>query len=140
MDADAAARTIQLVLAPVVMARERLELVTAVPAVGDERFATERLGEIDAQFPDLLRRHTLLHYAVVAGYGAILVFIASMFVLAAVVSTGRGGAAVVALWVFLAGTAVLLLTGLLGTLEALVSHRAVQYEVGRVRGLERADG
>ncbi|HEV8637913.1 MAG TPA: DUF2721 domain-containing protein [Chloroflexota bacterium] len=164
MDADAAARTIQLVLAPVVMvtacalvlgtllgrygavndrlramARERLELVSAGRAPGTERFAAERLQEIDVQLPELLRRHTLLHYAVVVGYGAVLVFIMSMFVLAAAVSSGGASTAVAALWVFLAGTGALLLAVLLALLEALVSHRAVQYEVGRVRGLEHRD-
>jgi Protein of unknown function (DUF2721) len=63
------------------MARERLELLrtpdgglsNVASLVG--AYAIERLCEIDAQMPRLLRRHQLVHNAVLTLYCAVLVFV-----------------------------------------------------------------
>ena len=105
MDIEMVARNIQLILAPVVMVtscaillggllgryaaindrlramnRERLDLWYA--GATQDAFHMERLREIDAQMPDLLRRHKFVHNSVLAIFAAILIFVASMFVIA----------------------------------------------------------
>jgi hypothetical protein len=153
-------RIIQLILAPVVMvsasaivlsglwshygaindrlramARERLALLKATAGQAEGTFNAERLGEIDGQIPDLLRRHTLMRNAILLVYWASAIFIANMFVIAwAAVSTADWLAAVTLL-TFLAGLGALLLGILLTTFEVHISHRAVQYEVKRVTNI-----
>src|SRR5689334_1681673 len=105
MDVEMVARNIQLIIAPVVMisscailltgllgryaavndrlramARERLEIWHS--GARDAPFQVERLCEIDTQMPDLLRRHRLIHHAVLSVFCAILVFVSSMFIIA----------------------------------------------------------
>jgi hypothetical protein len=124
------------------MAHERLELLVT----GDQQrlsyaeavkhpFKAERLREIDHQLPDLQRRHLLLHNAVLIIYGAILFFIACMFMIAWAVSSKSSMLANFALWIFLAGTAVLLCGLLFVAIEVRVSAKSVQYESARVLNL-----
>jgi hypothetical protein len=163
MTAETIARTIQLILAPVVMVsacailtggilshyaaindrlraltRERLELLrgpdgalSVALATGDA-FKQERLGEIDRQLPELARRLELVHHALLAVYGAILIFVLSMFVIALAALGGSAALAGAALVVFLVGTAVMLTGVLLVALEIRRSNDAIQYEVHRV--------
>ena len=91
--------------------------------------------EIDYQVPDLLRRHRLIQDSVLSAYCAVMVFIASMFVIALAAATGSAWAATAALLIFLAGTAVLFLGILLTAIEVRTSHRSVRYEVNRVTDL-----
>lgn len=165
MTADMVARTIQLILAPVVMvsacglvltgllaryaavndrlralARERLELWRGMTASGDAAepssgLAAERRALIDGQTPGLLRHHRLLHDAVLAVYTAVLVFVACMFVIALAALTERDWLASAALVLFLAGTATLLGGVLLTAVEVRTSHEAVQFEARRVMRL-----
>ena len=162
MTAEMVARTIQLILAPVVMvsacglvlngvlaryaavndrlralSRERLDLLRAQGGViaGADALTVERLSEIDAQVPHLLRHHKRLHDAVLAVYCAILVFVASMFVIAVAAMGTAAWLASAALVTFLAGTGVLLLGVLLTALEVRTSHVAVHFEVKRVMEL-----
>src|SRR3954454_3663589 len=104
MNVETVARSIQLILAPVVMvtacaillqglvarynalhdrlraiSRERLDLHYAGPGEDLERIG-ERIREIDHQIPDLLQRHRLIQNSVLCVYSAVMVFIASMFV------------------------------------------------------------
>jgi hypothetical protein len=165
MTADMVARTIQLILAPVVMisacglvltgllaryaavndrlralARERLELWPGMAASDDALepaagLAAERRALIDGQTPGLLRHHRLLHDAVLAVYTAVLVFVACMFVIALAALTERDWLASAALVLFLGGTAILLAGVLLTAVEVRTSHEAVQFEVRRVMRL-----
>jgi hypothetical protein len=166
VNAETVSRTIQLILAPVVMvsacsilvgglqahymaindrlramARERLDLLRSLdraPASGAaeaDRFALERLEEIDHQIPDLLCRHREVHDAVLAVYCAILIFVASMFVIACAAVVNADWAATAALLVFLGGVAALLVGVLLIAIAVRTSHRSLQYEVGRIEDL-----
>jgi hypothetical protein len=123
------------------MSRERLDLLhapdgtlSAAAAAGDALKA-ERLLEIGRQVPDLLRRHELVHNAVLATYAAMVAFVASMFAIGAAAIVGSGALAIAALCVFLAGTAVMLAGIVLFAVQVRISHWAVHYEVRRVMGL-----
>jgi Protein of unknown function (DUF2721) len=164
MNAEMVAGTIQLIIAPVVMvtacalilngilaryagvndrlralSRERFDLVRMGRAEGlaDEEFFAERLEEIDEQVPQLVRHHKLLHDGLLAVYAAVLVYVADMFIIAVAVASDSSPLAVIALLVFLGGTAVLLVGILLTALEVRTSHQAVQVEAARVRALMR---
>jgi hypothetical protein len=161
MNAEMVASTIQLILAPVVMvtacalilngvlaryaavndrlrllSRERFDLVRAGRGqLADDEISRERLQEIDAQVPELVRHHRLLHDGVLAVYAAILVFVLDMFVIAIAAMSGAAWLATAALLTFLGGTGVLLIGVLLTALEVRTSHRAVQFEAERVSRL-----
>jgi len=168
VSAQTVAQTIQFILAPVVMVsscailltgflaryagindrmramtQERLGLLRAAPddatgSTATDPLVAERLGEIDRQLPELLRRHELVRDSVLVVYLAILVFVASMFVVAVATLTGLAGFAVAALGLFLTGTALLLIGVLLTASEVRGSHAAVEFEVTRVLSLGRA--
>ena len=163
MTAETVSRTIQLILAPVVMvtacailagglltryaaindrlraiARERLDLLRAgAGAAQRDSFTTERLEELDAQVPGLLHRHKQARDAVLGIYAASLVFIGNMFLIALAAATQSEWLANAVLLVFLAGIATLFAALLQTVLEARTSHQAVHYEVRRVTGLGR---
>ena len=103
----------------------------ATPRESDS-YAEERLIEIDAQIPQLLRRHLLAHRAVLAVYCAIIAFISSMFVITAAVVTNTTAAATVALIVFLLGMVIFLIGIIVIAEEVRASHHTIQYEVERV--------
>jgi Protein of unknown function (DUF2721) len=166
MSVETIARTIQFILAPVVMitscailvsgvlslyaaindrlralAKERLELLrgpadeVSMSTLAGDAFKTERLDEIDAQLPGLLRRHELVHRSALAIYTSIALFVVSMFVIALASAPGAASLATMALIVFLVGTAVLLLGVVAVGVEIRTSNQAVRYEVRRVMGL-----
>ena len=103
MSPEAIGRTIQLILAPVVMfsacsvfvggvlnhytsvgdriralTRERLGLLRT----GKSALSRERLDEIDTQLPELLHRHRLIHHALLAVYTSIGILVLTMCVIA----------------------------------------------------------
>src|SRR6266487_765554 len=103
MSSEAIGRTIQLILAPVVMfsacsvfvggvlnhytsvgdriralTRERLELLRG----GRSVLSLERLDEIDTQLPELLNRHRLIHHALLAVYASIGILVLMMCIIA----------------------------------------------------------
>jgi hypothetical protein len=165
MSLETVARTIQFILAPVVMVtscailvggllqryaaindrmrlmtRERFDLLRAAKTsknVESDVFSDERLREIDHQLPDLLRRHKRTHDAVLAVYSATIVFIADMFVIALAAALSAAWAATAALIAFLCGTAVLFSGVVLTALEVRTSHLAVAFEVRRVTQLQQ---
>jgi uncharacterized protein DUF2721 len=159
MTIDAIIRTISLILAPVVMItscaillngiltryesvsarmramhRERLELLkglghttsSGMPTVG---FSTQRIHEIEVQLPQLLRRHKLIHNAVLAENASIVLFVISMFIIALAVLTTSTLIATAALLIFLIGTGALLVGVIITTLELSRSQREVAYEI-----------
>jgi Protein of unknown function (DUF2721) len=117
-----------------VMHRERLELLhglenansSVVPSSG---FSTLRIHEIEVQLPHLLRRHKLIHNAVLAENAAILLFVTSMFIIAVAVLTNTTPTATIALLAFLIGTGALLVGVIIATLELSRSQREVAYEI-----------
>jgi len=160
---DAIARTIQLVLAPVVMvsacsifvggvlsrytnlsdriramSSERLDLLRRTAASGDDADSLrhERLREIDVELPDLAHRHRLLHHAALTIYLAILILVASMCVSAATALESVEWILVVVLVLFMCGVLVMLAGVALVAVEVRTSQRALQFEVQRVLGLE----
>jgi hypothetical protein len=99
---------------------------SVVPTVG---FSTQRVHEIEVQLPHLLRRHKLIHNAVLAENAAILLFVTSMFIIALAVLTNSTFTASIALVAFLTGTGALLVGVIIATLELSRSQREVAYEI-----------
>jgi len=157
--AEDIARTIQLILAPVVMVtacaitlgallghyqavndrlramgRERLDLLRS--GVQADAVGRERLAEIDVQAPDLLRRHRYLRDSVLSIDIAILLFVGCMLAIAIATTTGSSGVAIGVLGLFLLGTLALLVGVLLSALEIRRSHGALAYEIGRIFSLK----
>jgi alanine-alpha-ketoisovalerate/valine-pyruvate aminotransferase len=159
MNAADVAKTIQLIIAPVVLitacaliqnailmryaavgqymrslALERLQLLRSNQMA--DPFYLERLQEIDRQIPLLIQRHRLLQKNVLLIYGSIAIFLVNMFAIALTVIIGSDAASTCALMLFLFGTGVLLASIFLTTLEIRMSHRAICYEVNRIAMLE----
>jgi Protein of unknown function (DUF2721) len=157
MDVQTAAKTIQLILAPVVMVSacgilltgmlghfgnindrirrltgERLELSQLQPAEGHEALARERLTEIDHQIPMLIGRHLQVRHAILLANTAVAILVVSMFVIAAAALGHSSATGTVALFVFLAGTAAVMGSAVFMALEVRSSHRSVSYEGMRV--------
>jgi hypothetical protein len=155
MSVETITRTIQLILAPVVMvsacavfvggllshyeaingrmrgmARERLELLRGTGEVG--RFVNERVSELDAQLPQLLQRHALVHHALLTAYTGILILVASMCAIAFSAVTAAEWLVALVLWMFVAGILAILVSIVLIALEVRISQRAVAFEVQRV--------
>ena len=116
------------------MHRERLDLLhgledapnNAIPGSG---FSTLRIHEIEVQLPNLLRRHKLIHNAVLAENAAILLFVSSMFIIALAALTNITLTATIALLTFLIGTGALLVGVIITTLELSRSQREVAFEI-----------
>jgi len=159
MSAADVAKTIQLIIAPVVLitacaliqnailmryaavgqhirslALERLQLLRSNKIT--DPFYMERFQEIDRQIPLLMQRHRLLQKNVLLIYASISIFLINMFAIALTVALGSDAASTFALMVFLLGTGVLLAGMFLTTLEICVSHQAICYEVSRITMLE----
>ena len=160
MNLEMIVRTMQFILAPAVMInacaviltgllghyaainnrlrdmnRERLAQLRTVGSAELEQpdpLTLERLGEIDAQLPELLLRHRLIRDAVLFVYGGMFLFIASMLVIALGAWAGMNWISVAALIVFLAGTVLVLIGVFTVALEIRRSHLAVEFEVSRV--------
>ncbi len=89
------------------------------------------------QTPLLLRRHRQLHRAVLAFYLALVVFVASMFVIGLAGATDSAILATSALVTFLFATAILLVGLLFTVAEVAAAQRALEFEVRRVSDLPR---
>jgi Protein of unknown function (DUF2721) len=155
MSAETVTRTIQLILAPVVMVsacaifvggllshyeainarmrtmtRERLDALRSSATA--DRFVKERVAELDAQLPQLLQRHALVHHALLAAYMGILILVASMCAIAFSAVTAADWLVALVLAMFVAGILAILLSVVLIALEVRISQAAVAFEVGRV--------
>jgi len=116
--------------------RERLQALTGadgalltlvdVPASG-----RERLVQIDHQLPMLLRRHYLLHNAVLLIYSGIGVLVLSVIAIGVSVTSSSSAAGDAALALVLAGTIVILVGLLLAAASIMISQDAIDYEVRR---------
>jgi hypothetical protein len=161
VSAETVTRTIQLILAPVVMVsacaifvggllshyeainarmrtmtRERLEILRS--QVNADPFHRERLDELDAQLPQLLQRHALVHHALLAAYFGILILVASMCAIAFSAVTAAEWLVALVLAMFVVGILAILLSVILIALEVRTSQRAVAFEVQRVLRLAGA--
>jgi hypothetical protein len=159
MSAMDIAQTIQLIIAPVVLitacmlfqngvlaryasigqrirslSHERFELLRAGKT--DNMFNVERLQVIDRQLPLLTHRHRLIQRSALLAYGAIAIFILTMFVIALSVALRAGVIGTIALILFLIGTGILLVGIFFIGLEIRMSHRAICYEVHQVTLLQ----
>jgi hypothetical protein len=122
------------------MNRERLEILTGtagilllvaeVPASGQER-----LTQIDTQLPMLLRRHRLIHNAVLLIYAGVAVLVLSVIAIAVAVTNGSGAVGTAALVLVLAGTVTLLGGLLFAARSIMISMDAIDYEVKRALSL-----
>jgi len=126
-----------------VLAGERLVLVAGadgqvVPVERLTGVAAERVRQIDAQLPLLLRRHGLLRLAQLCDYGAIVVLVVAMLAIALSVPHDSRLAADAALVAVLAATAGLLAGLVLAAISVGLSHDAVSLEVRDVLALGRA--
>ena len=160
MNIETAGRTIQLILAPVVMVTacglllngmlahytaindrirrltaERLGLAFVTPAADHGALSRERLTEIDHQVPMLIDRHRQVHHAILLVYTAVVTLVLSMFIIGAAALAGSDALGTVALFVFLAATAAILVGAGFMALEVRSSHGSVAYEAMRVVGL-----
>ncbi len=157
MNAEMVARIIQTIIAPVVMisacaitltgllshyaaindrlrrmGRERLDLLRVRAA---DTIGRERLAEVDAQLPELLRRLKMMRNAVLSIYSSILLLIVDMLVIALAAVTEMVWLSTLVMVVFLLGMAALLIGVLITAVEIRSSHRAIQYEVQHVLSL-----
>ena len=155
-------RTIQLILAPVVMfsacsifvggvlghytalgdriralTRERLETLRALSSdsARERALLVERLDEIDVQLPEMLYRHRLVHHALLAVYGATAVLVLTMCVIALTATVTSDWVAPLVFGIFVAGVLTMLVGVLLITLEIRTSQRSLAFEAERVGGL-----
>ena len=122
------------------MDQERLQILTgaggtllaaaAVPPAG-----RERLTQIGTQLPMLLRRHRLLHNAVLLVYAGVGVLVLSVIVIAVAVTGHSAAAGTAALVLVLAGTVMLLGGLLLAARSIIISMNAIDYEVQRTLSL-----
>jgi hypothetical protein len=122
------------------MDHERLEILTGdggmlLSAAEVPPSGRERLTQIDTQLPRLLRRHRLLHNAVLLIYAGVAVLVLSVITIAIAVTASSGAAGTAALVLVLAGT-VMLLGGLLFAARSIIiSTDAIDYEVQRTLSL-----
>ena len=163
MTIDAIIRTIQLMLAPVVMvtacstyitmlsndyqsivssirsmSREHLNLLqaasnseTGVSVSSLDAVSKERLHEIENELPGLLQRHGFIRNALLCINIAILIFIASMFLIAVAEFTNISPGAFIALLTFLAGVGIVFIGVVQVIRDNSRSHRDVIYEAMR---------
>ena len=118
------------------MDHERLGILTGsggillsapdVPASG-----RERLTQIDTQLPMLLRRHRLLHDAVLLIYAGVAVLVLGVIAIAVAVTNKSGVIGTIALVLVLAGTVTLLGGLLFAARSIMISTNAIDYEVRR---------
>jgi hypothetical protein len=164
MDVNFLGRTLQLILAPVVlitgcgillnglltrytnlttilrsMAAERLELVMGHGDHDSGPWASERLKEIDLQLPFIKRHHRLAHQSILCIYSCVTALIVAMLLIAVTALTGYVWAVGVTLLVFLIAVSLLLLGLFFTASDVATSERAISEEVDRVLRLQKPD-
>lgn len=156
-------RTIQLIIAPVLMlnatalivngllsrfksignrlrhlTKEQLDLLAPTDGANQTaEYRHHRIAIIEHQLPGLLRRHGWMHNAVLAAYGSILLYVASMVIIAGAALSDSNEASYAALVVFICGTLVLLVGVVYSVLEVRSSQQAAEYEVMSISRLKQ---
>jgi len=118
------------------MDSERLDILTSagtlLSAAEVLPAGRERLTQIDTQqLPMLLRRHRLLHNAVLLIYAGVAVLVLSVIAIAVAVTGSSAAAGTAALALVLAGTVTLLGGLLFAARSIMISMDAIDYEVRR---------
>jgi len=118
------------------MDSERLDILTSagtlLSAAEVLPAGRERLTQIDIQqLPMLLRRHRLLHNAVLLIYAGVAVLVLSVIAIAVAVTGSSAAAGTAALALVLAGTVTLLGGLLFAARSIMISMDAIDYEVRR---------
>lgn len=154
MTSEVVTKTIDLIIAPVVMITACALIVngllTRYASVGDRlrlvnqerlnlleldlsqnRFKADRLHELDHILSDLFRHHHLVHNVLVIVYLAILIFMLDMLVIALAISTHISWLSQFVVIVFLIGIGILFWGIVLIALELATSHHSIQFEVHR---------
>jgi len=118
---------------------ERLDLMRTDTASdrGNTSLPRERVAEIDAQLPLLLRRHRMLQQASVTLYAAAMILVGSMVTIGVGAIVGRRPWGTISLLVFLLGTLVMIGGLAVVVRETGISNDALRLEVERVQGLDR---
>ena len=122
------------------MDHERLQILTRadgtlLSAAELPPSGRERLTQIDTQLPRLLRRHRLLHNAVLLIYTGVGVLVLSVIAIGIAVTATSGAVGTASLVLVLTGT-VMLLGGLLFAARSIIiSMDAIDYEVRRTLSL-----
>jgi hypothetical protein len=162
MSPEEIGRTIQLILAPVVMfsacsifvggvlshytslsdriralTRERLDLLRTLRSQSTDAdgLVAERLAEIDGQLPEMLHRHRLVHHAVLAVYATIGILVLTMCVIALTAAVTAEWVAPLVFGIFLAAVLTMLVGVALVTVEIRTSRRSLVFEARRVSRL-----
>jgi len=162
MSPEEIGRTIQLILAPVVMfsacsifvggvlshytslsdriralTRERLDLLRTLRSQSTDAdgLVAERLAEIDGQLPEMLHRHRLVHHAVLAVYAAIGILVLTMCVIAVTATIPAEWVGPLVYGVFLLSVLAVFVGVVLITMEIGTSRRSLAFEVERVTRL-----
>jgi len=120
------------------MTRERIDILTGPGGELLDRQAVrpsgrERLAEIDAQLPLMLRRHRLTRAAVLTIYSAIAVLGLSIISIAVAVGEHSEGIGRVALGLVLAGTVITIFGLAIAAMSLAKSADAITYAVERTR-------
>ncbi len=159
MDPEMVTRTIQLIIAPVVMIPScsilGSGLLAHYSALGERlrRMVRERveldhetasgsisglLEYINSQLLALFHRHQLVRTSLVGVLIAIVFFIADMFTIALSVISNSPGLSSAVLIVFLAGVASLLLGSLFAVFDVTLSHSIFAQETRHVISMDRS--
>jgi hypothetical protein len=80
----------------------------------------------------LIHRHRLVHHGILLAYTAVVTLVVSMFVIGAAALANSSVLGTVALFVFLGGTALLMVGAGFVAVEVRGSHTSVSYEAMRV--------
>ncbi len=117
------------------LSRERADfLATADMPV---EICEEAMMIVDRQLLELAKRHRLIQTTALLLYSAMLLFLSSMMMIALAKLIDLLEIAFVALLLFLAGTAVLLLSVLVAGFEIRMSHQSIHAEMRWVMSLSK---
>lgn len=122
------------------MTNERLEILTnnagaLLSRVDLPPSRRERLGQIDHELPLLLRRHRLLHNAVLLIFAGVSVLVLSVIAIGIAVTSASDTVGTAALALVLLGTVTLLAGLVLAARSIMISQDAIDYEVARALSL-----
>jgi hypothetical protein len=122
------------------MTRERIEIVSGprgelLERTGISAIGQERLGQIEAQIPLMLRRHRLTRASVLTIYSAIAVLGLSIIGIAVAVGLNSEPIARAALGLVLAGTVIMILGLGVAAMSLAKSADAINYAVEQTQSL-----
>jgi hypothetical protein len=108
---------------------------TLRPAAQLPGLDAERVAEIHRQLPLLLRRHQLIHNAILLIFSGLAVLVLSVITIAAAVTQHSEAVGIAALTLVLAGTVVILGGVVCAARTLAMSRNAIEYEVSQTLSL-----